>query len=411
MSRIYQRLTTDLNLYEWTLQDEKDFELFREYVWKSDGGRLLLEFSFGKEIKEKIQFIKQIAIDTGFKLKDLLTLFMEKTVFKLFQIIGWSFKSLFELIKKGFQVYKDFQLAIADFIGNTKAIEWTKDKLIELDKFLKTHPKTKRIAGVAVAGLLVFVWLQMTFTGDFLDDFSIDAVFQALTGNYSLHEFFGTPPGIRMLMLFATGAITGLSFPWPGSSMIKFGIAVLTTLAKYFKKRLSKGNDLEQFESYKKVFKENYDLKSRYKFFNKLYFNNKLPNDIPVYISTKKRNRGSGAAIPNKECSNIESLRLTDLSNQIVPEILNDVYDAILIHEMVHGYMFILYGKEMQKNPHGKNFNDVLRAIVKKGNFKFLDYRKPAQLGKIPYEYWIKTEPQYKSDLDRSLGLKSGMIG
>ena len=97
MSRIYQRLTTDLNLYEWTLQDEKDFELFREYVWKSDGGRLLLEFSFGKEIKEKIQFIKQIAIDTGFKLKDLLTLFMEKTVFKLFQIIGWSFKSLFEL--------------------------------------------------------------------------------------------------------------------------------------------------------------------------------------------------------------------------------------------------------------------------------------------------------------------------
>jgi len=258
MSKIYQRLTTDLNLYEWTQQDEKDFQLFCEYVWKSDGGRLLLEFSFGKEIKEKIQFIKQIAIDTGFKLKDLLTLFMEKTVFKLFQIIGWSFKALLELIKKGFQAYKDFQLAIADFIGNTKAIEWTKDKLIELDKFLKTHPKTKRIAGVAVAGLLIFIWLQMTFTGDALDDFDISGIFMALSGSYSLYEFFGTPVGIRMLLLFATGAIAGLSFPWPGNNIIKFGIAVLTTMAKYFRKKLSKGNDLEQFESYKRVYKENF---------------------------------------------------------------------------------------------------------------------------------------------------------
>jgi hypothetical protein len=60
-----------------------------------------------------------------------------------------------------------------------------------------------------------------------------------------------------MLLLFATGAIAGLSFPWPGSNLIKFAIAVLTTLAKYFHKKLSKGDDSDQFEkveSYKRVF-------------------------------------------------------------------------------------------------------------------------------------------------------------
>jgi len=247
--RPYRRITEDFSLYQWTSQDERDYKLFCEYVWKSDCGQIrLVEFSFGKELREKIKFIKEFAIETGFKIKDLLVLFMEKSVFKLFQMIGWSFKSLFEMIKKGFTVYKDMQLAIADFIGKTKVIEWTIDKLIELDKFLKSHPKTKRIAGIAVAGLLVYLWLHATFTGDALDDFDITGVFMALQGNYSLSEFFGTPVGIRMLLLFVSGTLVGLTFPWPGNNIIKFGIAILVTLAKFFKKKLGKGDDSKQFQ-------------------------------------------------------------------------------------------------------------------------------------------------------------------
>jgi hypothetical protein len=256
MPIVYQRLTSDRVLNEWTAKDEREFQLFCEYVWKSDGGRLLLEFSFGKEIRDKIKFIKEFAIETGFKVADLLKLFMEKTVFKLFQIIGWSMSNLFDLMKQGFEAYKNLQLALADFIGNTKAVDWTKDKLKELDYFLKTHPKTKRVAGVAVAGLLVYIWMTMTFTGDFIDDFSIDVVFQALGGSYSLFEFFGTNSGIRILLLFATGAFTGFSFPWPGSSLVEFTVAILVTLAKFFRKKLSKGDDLDEFkqvESYRKM--------------------------------------------------------------------------------------------------------------------------------------------------------------
>ena len=246
MTKVYRRLTEDLNIYEWTSQDENEYKLFCEYVWKSDGGDRLVEFSFSKEIKQKIKVLKQFSKETGFKLKDLLKLFMEKVVFKLFQIVGWNFKSLLELMKKGFSAYKNMQLAIADFIGSTKAIDWTKDKLRELNIFLKTHPKTKRIAGVAVAGLLIYIWLTMTFTGDALDNFNIVGVFMALNGNFSLFEFFGTSIGIKMLMLFVSGSLARLSFPW---SQTNLNVDILTTLGKYFRKRLSKGDDLEQFKA------------------------------------------------------------------------------------------------------------------------------------------------------------------
>ncbi len=41
--------------------------------------------------------------------------------------------------------------------------------------------------------------------------------------------------------------ITKISFPYPGSNLIKFTIAVITTLAKNVKVKLTKGDDSEEF--------------------------------------------------------------------------------------------------------------------------------------------------------------------
>ena len=258
MTKIYTRVTSDRILNEWTQKDEREHQLFCEYVWKSDGGRLLVEFSFGKEIREKIEFIKQFARETGFTVKDLLTLFMEKIVFKMFQIIGWNFKNLFAVMKRGFDTYKNLQLAIADFVGNTRTMDWTKDTLIELNRFLKTNPKTKRIAGIAVTGLIFYIWLQMTLSGKLDSNFDISNLYMSISGNNTLYGFFDTPSGVKVLSLFALGKLDGLSFSWHKTNIITFETAIFNTLAKYFKKRLTKGDDLDQFEaieSYKRVYK------------------------------------------------------------------------------------------------------------------------------------------------------------
>ena len=98
------------------------------------------------------------------KMKDLVKLFLNKVVFKFFAKIKFSLSYLFGLVKKGFKAYKQVIKAIGEYIANTRVGRWTEEKLKDLDAFLAKHPKTKRIAGIAVAGILIYIWLNMTFT-------------------------------------------------------------------------------------------------------------------------------------------------------------------------------------------------------------------------------------------------------
>jgi ribosomal protein S6--L-glutamate ligase len=192
-------------------------------------------------LKKKFEFIKKLAVGMKVKIKDLITLFKNSKVFKFFKNIKFSMAKLHALLKKGFKVYQDFLTAIGDFIAKTPAGQWTEQKLKALDGFLQRHPKTKRIAGIAVAAVLVYIWFNMTFTGDPAFDFGMDDLLAALAGKFKLSTLFAGPQGIKLLLLFATGAI-GLTFPWPGPSKIQFAVGVAQTLAKKVKVRLSRDN-------------------------------------------------------------------------------------------------------------------------------------------------------------------------
>lgn len=232
-------------------KEEKEYNQLMNYIELyetfSTNSFMLKEFSFPKELKSKIDFVKTLATETGFKMKDLFNFLKDKKVFKLFSYVGWSIKKLAELIQTGFKVFKDLQLAIADFIAKSKIGRMTTDKIKDLSNYLDKHPKLKKYSGFAVAGLLILIWLNMSFTGDFFDDFDLSLVFQCLLGTYSLSEIFASKEGIRMLSLLALGMVTKISFPYPSTNLVKFIVAVLMTLAKTIKIRLSKGNDIEEF--------------------------------------------------------------------------------------------------------------------------------------------------------------------
>ena len=146
---------------------------------------------------------------------------------------------LFKLVKKGFKAYKDVIKAIGEYIASTKVGKWTEDKLKDLDAFLAKHPKTKRIAGMAVAGILIYIWLNMTFTGNADYDFDMGDMIRALGGGFTLSTLFAGPEGMALLTLFATGMI-GLSFPWPGPQHFQFIGAVLYGSAKLVGQKLRK---------------------------------------------------------------------------------------------------------------------------------------------------------------------------
>lgn len=264
------------SIFEATLKNELNVDLTYEenilyeelcrYIVMSNYGEKFIEFSLSREVLEKVKFIKDLAIEIGVRVKDLFKLFLNKVVFKFFKLIKWSFTEILNLLKKGFNIYKDLQNAIGEYLASTTVAKWTKEELKKLDNFLSKHPKVKKVAGIAVAGLLIYIWLTMSFTGHGDIDFDIDIIFQSLSGKFSLVDIFGTPSGINMLILFVTGAITGLGFPYPGSNIIKFSSAIIYTLAKKFKITLSKGKEKDVDKDLKDLnIKENKDMLIPYK--------------------------------------------------------------------------------------------------------------------------------------------------
>lgn len=185
-------------------------------------------------LRDKVAFVKKLAKTLGTGIKKLSKIFLNKVVYQFFSMVGWSLRKLFEIVKKGFDLYEDLQRAIAKYIHESKVGEWTERELRKLHIFLeRNHPFFKRAAGVAVAGMLIFIWLNMTFTGHPFYDFDLSDMVAALAGDFVLYEIFAGEDGIRLLMLFATGFLLGLSFPWPGPQHIQFVSAVTYGAAKY----------------------------------------------------------------------------------------------------------------------------------------------------------------------------------
>lgn len=216
-----------------------EYQLYIEYMEKTEWGVRIDEFSMPSFLSKSVGFIKDLASKLSLKLTDLLKLFANKRVFQFFQQIKWSLDRLFKIVKDGHRAYTQIISVISEYISKTKVGRWTEDKLKDLDKWLQNHPKLKRIGGVVVAGILIYIWFNMTFIGDAKYDFNITDVFAALSGKFSLANLFAGTSGTQLLLLFVTGVI-GISFPWPGPTSVKFLYAMVKSFADWAKLKLQK---------------------------------------------------------------------------------------------------------------------------------------------------------------------------
>jgi len=239
----------------YTVEDY-EYICFKSLMKEVSESGMLNEFSIPSFLSKQYNFVKELASKISVSIKDLAKLFMNRTVFNFFSKIKWSFEYVFDLAKKGLRIYREVLDAIGEYVAKTKVGRWTDDTLKDLDNFLKNHPKIKRIAGIGVAALLVYIWFNMTFTGDFEYDFNLVDVLAALGGKFSLSQIFAGKDGMKLLLLFATGVI-GLSFPWPGPTSVKFLTAVVKSIAQWAKIKLVK----EALNPYKQNLKKGYILR------------------------------------------------------------------------------------------------------------------------------------------------------
>ena len=215
----------DIDLYEFN----KAIQIleFYEMGLISEGFLDNLMSKVPEAIKKKIDFVKELASTTGNSLKDLLVMFKNTKVFEIFKVIGFSIKKLGTMLKKGIDTYNSIQDILAKKIAEIGGVQYIKKNLHKLDDFFKEHPVLKKIGGLAVAGLLLYIWLNMSFTPDLEYSMDFKDIIMALSGNFSLGDLFASPSGVTMLIYLATGIVAGVSMPWPGGTLTQIVGGVL----------------------------------------------------------------------------------------------------------------------------------------------------------------------------------------
>lgn len=133
-----------------------------------------------------------------------------------------------------------------------------------------------------------------------------------------------------------------------------------------------------------------YDLYKKYDEFNNLYFQNSLPKINLEWGKYLQRQKGTTHHIKGKknEADKYDSVLgtskivINENSEEIKVEYLEEYYDAILLHEMIHAQISYKWSdlNDKERNSHGKVFKNQLRYIKAISNNQFLILKSPGQV-------------------------------
>jgi hypothetical protein len=188
-------------------------------------------------VPEKLRPVINLIKSFKGKLSDWIKIFKNSEVFKFFESFSFNIKKIYDAIRDGYKYVHLVLDEISKYVANSRVVKWTDKELRKLDSYLQKNPKIKRLGGYVVAGILMYIWLNMTFLGDIEFDFDMSLITGALIGTYSLSDIFTSPSGIKMLGLLVTGTL-GLSFPW--STIPQFSIAIGSAIYDLYKKKKNK---------------------------------------------------------------------------------------------------------------------------------------------------------------------------
>lgn len=182
----------------------------------------------GKIIALAKKTFSDIADETTLTLKDIIKAFKTKDVFKVLKAFGFSIRKILTAINKATLLINKGILNVFNELHKTKVMQKIKQGAMTVDDVLNKYPILNRIGGAVVAGLLMYIWLNMTFVGNFDYDMDIGAMADALLGNYSIHDLFISPAGNTMLLFLATGILSGgaLSVAWLGHTGANLALAI-----------------------------------------------------------------------------------------------------------------------------------------------------------------------------------------
>lgn len=233
---IFSEEYSESNLSE--MINENVFARIKELV----SGSLLTVF---KSIKSEIE---SIAESIGIGVRELVDAFKQRDVFLMLKAIGFNIGILMKGIHQLTGLIRQGLLGIFKEIHDLGLVQRIKSGAMKVDDVLNKYPLLKKVSGIAVAGILFYIWLNMTFIGNLDYDFNFSDMVAALKGNYTISDMFISPEGLLLMTLFNTGSL--ISAPWLGSTMYNLILALTYTGYVHLKK-----NDYEVLRKLKSKIK------------------------------------------------------------------------------------------------------------------------------------------------------------
>lgn len=206
---------------------------YKEYCAALDGlaeGRASEIAFFGMDFFSKIaEIIKEVGEQFKIGVKELIAGLKQRDVFRVLKGIGFNLKALMKGLMVAGEVVKHGFFEIIHELERTKAIQKLREGALTLDEILKKHPVLKRLTGPAIAGLLLWMWLSMSFVGHPHTDLDISHIIKAFHGGYSIHDLFTSDSGLLASVLLVIGKLTPISFPWLSNSVYNLLLALVYT--------------------------------------------------------------------------------------------------------------------------------------------------------------------------------------
>lgn len=146
--------------------------------------------------------------------KDLIIAMTHRDFYAVLNMLKFDLSQLLKALGSIQRLIAQGILKILADITSKETMILFRAKVIKIDDFIKLHPILKYLTGAALCGLLIWMWINMTFIGDFDFDFDLQIAISALLGSYSLSDLLATEDGLLFLTLFFTGIATPISFNW-----------------------------------------------------------------------------------------------------------------------------------------------------------------------------------------------------
>lgn len=203
-----------------TVDDVLLHEGFSDFIKAQKGALKKIFTSFKKELTV---IANEFKVDLGM----LVQGFKNRNIFSVFKYFGFSLGKLTKVLGAVSKLWRNGLAHVFDELAKTGLMKKLHKGLVSVDEVLAKYPILKKLTGPMIAGLLIYIWLNMTFIGDLDYDFNFGAVVDSLTGRFTLADLFGGGSGLMLLTLFGTGGLA--SAPWLGSVAGNLALALVYT--------------------------------------------------------------------------------------------------------------------------------------------------------------------------------------